>query len=97
MEEKYISPNGNRSKPDNFLVWSILSTVLCCVPLGIVAIIYSSKVDNLWSAGNYSEAEEAAKKAKTFTLVGAGISLFFWIIYIILIATGVVAGVFSDF
>jgi hypothetical protein len=25
--------------PDNNLVWAILSTVFCCLPLGIVAIV----------------------------------------------------------
>jgi len=30
--------------PDNNLVWAILCTVMCCMPLGIVAIIKSTKV-----------------------------------------------------
>ena len=38
-------------KPDNNLVWAILSTVLCCMPLGIVAIIKATSVDTLWTAG----------------------------------------------
>ena len=29
--------------PDNNLVWAILCTVLCCLPLGIVSIIKSTK------------------------------------------------------
>lgn len=32
--------------PDNNLVWAILSTVLCCLPLGIVAIIKSTQVNS---------------------------------------------------
>ena len=79
-------------KPDNFLVWSILSTILCCLPLGIVAIVYSSKVDTLYSAGQYAEAEDAAKKAKTCTLIGAGVGLLVALIYILLIAVGVASG-----
>ena len=38
-------------KPDNYLVWAILSTVFCCLPLGIVAIVKASKVDALWAQG----------------------------------------------
>ncbi|MCC8170783.1 MAG: CD225/dispanin family protein, partial [Parabacteroides sp.] len=56
-------------KPDSFLVWSILTTVLCCLPLGIVAIVYSTKVDPLWDKGQYTEAAEAAKNAKTFCIL----------------------------
>ena len=39
-------------KPDNNLVWAILSTILCCLPLGIVAIVYASKVDGLYNQGD---------------------------------------------
>ena len=39
-------PVTNNPKPDNWLVWAILSTILCCLPLGIVSIIYATKVDN---------------------------------------------------
>jgi hypothetical protein len=28
--------------PNNYLVWSILVTLFCCLPLGIVAIIKST-------------------------------------------------------
>ena len=35
--------------PDNYLVWAILSTVLCCVPFGIVSIIQSSKVSSAYA------------------------------------------------
>lgn len=55
-----------REKPDSWLVWAILSTVLCCLPLGVVSIIYAAKVDNLWAAGQYDEAERASKNARLF-------------------------------
>ena len=49
-------------KPDNFLVWAILSTALGCLfPIGIVAIVYANKFDSLWYAGRYAEAEAALK------------------------------------
>lgn len=64
--------NDIKQKPDNFLTWSILSTAICCMPSGIVAIIYANKVDALWGAGKYDEAEDAAKKAKMWTLIGVG-------------------------
>ncbi len=37
--------------PDNNLVWAILCTVLCCLPLGIVAIIKSTKVNDRLESG----------------------------------------------
>ncbi|WP_197513887.1 CD225/dispanin family protein, partial [Mycobacterium sp. 1165178.9] len=38
-------------EPDNYLVWAILCTVLCCLPFGIVSIVYSNKVSGLWAQG----------------------------------------------
>ncbi len=86
--------NQAGTPPDNNLVWAILCTVLCCLPLGIVAIIKSTKVKELWAQGDHAGAEKAAADAKKYSLWGAGIGLFFVIIYFILVAVGVAAGGF---
>lgn len=67
-----MEENKKNLKPDNFLVWAILSTVLCCLPLGIVAIVYANKVDTFWYAERYEEAEDALKKAKLWTYISVG-------------------------
>ncbi len=58
----------NIQKPENYLAWSILSTLFCCLPLGIVAIVFSSKVDSEWNAGNHEEAIKASGQAKQYLL-----------------------------
>lgn len=80
--------------PDNNLVWAILCTVLCCLPLGIVAIIKSTKVKELWAQGDHAGAQKAADDAKKYSLWGAGISLIFVVLYFILIAIGVASNAF---
>lgn len=75
--------NTQNSKPDNLLVWSILSTVLCCLPLGIVAIIQSNKVDTLWAVGDYAGSQEAARQAKLFCLISLGCGILGYIIIFI--------------
>jgi hypothetical protein len=62
-------------KPDNLLVWSILATVLCCLPTGIVAIVYSNKVNSLWDVRDYTGAKEAANTAKTWCFVSLGLGV----------------------
>lgn len=73
------------------MVWSILTTVLCCLPLGIVAIVYSNKVDNLWYAKDYAGAVEAAKNAKTFCFISLGVGLVFSVIYMFVMIVGALA------
>lgn len=43
--------------PPTNLVWAILSTILCCLPLGVVAIIYSTKVSQKYQQGDLAAAE----------------------------------------
>ncbi len=85
-------------KPDNNLVWAILTTVLCCMPLGIVAIIKASSVDSLWAGGHHQEAIEAAAAAKKWAMIGAGagaVFIFLYIVlYVVLVAAGLAANAF---
>jgi hypothetical protein len=54
--------------PSNYLVWSILVTLFCCLPLGIVAIVKSSQVNGLWAQGRYAEAQATADSARKFVI-----------------------------
>ncbi|MDO4163573.1 MAG: CD225/dispanin family protein [Bacteroides sp.] len=62
-------------KPNNYLVWSILTTLFCCLPTGIVAIVYASRVDSAWYGGRIEEALNAAKNARTWTFVSVGLGV----------------------
>ncbi len=66
------SPYGGQgapaAAPPNYLVWAILSTVLCCLPLGIVSIVFSTQVNSKWALGDVAGAQEASAKAKKFAI-----------------------------
>jgi len=74
---------GQRA-PDNYLVWAILTTVFCCLPLGIVSIMYSTKVSGLWSQGRYAEAQAAADNAKKWAIISAIVGAVVGVIVVIL-------------
>lgn len=85
-----MEQNNTPLKPDTYLVWSILSTIFCCIPLGIISIVYASKVDSLWGQGRYQEAAAASGKAKKFALWGA----ISWVIVLLLyFVIAMVAGI----
>ena len=81
----FQQPNNQQMppQPDNYLVWAILVTVLCCLPLGVASIIYSVKVGSLYAQGDYNGAVDASQKAKKFAMIGGIGGLVFIIIYII--------------
>ena len=85
--------NGNLVCPKTWMVESILVTILCCLPLGIVGIVNAAKVNSLYSAGKYDEALRASNEAGKWTKIGAGIGLVGILLYIILV---VIVGVGSS-
>ena len=69
------SPVPAGGKPDNYLIPSILVTLCCCLPLGIVGIVYASQVDSKWNSGDQQGAIEAAANAKKWTMIGLGLGI----------------------
>jgi len=66
----------------NWLVESILITVLCCMPLGIGGIINATRVDKLAAAGDITGAQRAASNARGFVIAGVilgFITIVFWV------------------
>ena len=74
-QPNYGQPNyGQPVEPINgtpYLVFSILATLCCCLPLGVASIIYASKINSLQRMGDYAGAKDAAKKAKIFCISSA--------------------------
>src|SRR6476646_91982 len=70
--------------PNNYLVWSILVTLFCCLPFGIVAIVKSSQVNGLWAQGRYAEAQATAESAKKWVIWSAVSGVVVGVIYGIL-------------
>lgn len=72
-------------KPESNLVWAILSTLFCCLPTGIAAIVFASKVDSLWTQGYYEEAVRYSRKARNWSLIGAIAAVIGSVLYVLLI------------
>ncbi|MBO7139889.1 MAG: CD225/dispanin family protein [Prevotella sp.] len=67
------------------MVLAILTTIFCCLPTGIYAIIQASKVDKLYMSGEYNEAMKASDDAKKWSIIGIVISVVCWIFYLIFV------------
>ena len=71
-------------KPNNNLILAIFTTLCCCLPFGIVAIVKASKVDSLFNTGQYLAAQNAADEAKKWSLIGIGVGVVVSVIYMAL-------------
>jgi hypothetical protein len=76
----------------NYLPWAIASTLCCCMPAGVAAIVYAAKVDGKLASGDYQGAVEASNNAKLWSWVSFGIMAVFWAGYLGLVMMSVLLG-----
>lgn len=83
MSQNWTPPAGGGSAPvANNLVIAIISA-LCCLPLGIPAIIFATQVNTKAQAGDIAGAQESAAKAKKFAIIGIALWAVCVVLYII--------------
>jgi hypothetical protein len=76
----------------NYLFHSIFATLCCCLPVGIVGVIYAAQVDSKLAAGDVAGAMAASKNAKLWSIIALALGL---LIVILNLAFGVL-GAFLD-
>lgn len=70
--------------PSNNLVWAILTTIFCCLPLGVVSIVFAAQVNSKWQAGDYAGAQDASRKAKQWAIWSAVAGVVVAVLYVVL-------------
>ncbi len=71
MDQSYQSQSSvPQSPPKNWLVESILVTIFCCQPFGIVGIIFALMVNRNFASGDYNGALQASNDAAKWTKIG---------------------------
>ncbi len=75
----------NTSQPyvPNNLVWAILCTLFCCLPFGIVSIVFAAQVNGKLAAGDIAGAQDSSNKAKKWAIWGAATGLVGIVLYMI--------------
>lgn len=68
---------------ENQLVEAILVTILCCLPFGVVGIIFAAQVNSKQLAGDMEGAEKARREAAKWTKIGFWVGLG-WVILVCL-------------
>jgi len=80
------------AKIDTWLWQSIVATLLCCLPAGVVGIIFASKSQSAAAVGDIAGAQRAAKTARTWTLVAVSAAVLTIVGYIVfIVAVGATA------
>ena len=91
----YSQPSNTHSQqpPKTWLVESILATLFCCLPFGIVGIVNASKVESRFYAGDFDGASQASADAAKWTKISFGLGIAVGVIYfIVMLAAGLGGG-----
>jgi hypothetical protein len=83
-----FSQGGPRPNIPNHLVKAIASTLCCCLPFGIVAIVFAAQVNGKLDAGDYAGAQKASDQASFWGNLSIGLGLA---INLVVIALQVIA------
>lgn len=83
-------------RPANHLVWAILATLFCCLPGGIVAIVYAAQVDAKHEAGDYAGARESADIARLWCWISFWTLMLPVLLILVLWALGMSAAVLGS-
>lgn len=70
---------------NSWLPLSIVTAILCCVPIGVLAIINSVRAREQSAAGNHDNAQKLARKALHLNIAGIVTGTILLIIVIMLI------------
>ena len=87
MSQEWTPPPSSGAPPanvPNYLIPAIIS-LFCCLPLGIVGVIFAAQVNGKVAAGDTAGAMDAAKKAKMFSFIAIGLGLLGIVCYVLFV------------
>ena len=67
--------NSREPRPSNYLGWAIAATLLCCMPIGVVAIIYAAGVNTKYDRGDIEGARKASDRAQLWIMLSVVLGL----------------------
>ena len=89
------APYGAVPHIPNYLVQAILVTIFCCLPAGIVSIVYAARVNGKIAAGDTAGAREASQNAKTWAWISFGVGLAVGVLWVLPVVGGMGSAFFE--
>lgn len=89
-------PGQMQAPPKTYLLETILTTIFCCWPLGIPSIVYASRVEKKFYAGDTIGAERDSARAKKWMWINVGACIALWMLYFLVFGFAMFGAVMSS-
>ncbi|XP_038567951.1 synapse differentiation-inducing gene protein 1-like [Micropterus salmoides] len=86
----YVTQGPLANPVNDYLCYSIFTMMCCCLPFGIVALVYSISAREANHSGDQMAAERSSRMARTFNHVALGLGIgviILTIIYVVVVAS----------
>ena len=83
-DPKHPGITGPPTHVPNYLVPAILTTIFCCLPTGIVSIVYAARVNGQITNGDLEAAKRSSEQAKLWAWVSFGMGITLFSIFVVL-------------
>lgn len=68
--------------PPTYTIWAILATICCCLPAGIIALVFSASVSTKYYARDYEGARKASERTEMWIIASIVLGVISNILYL---------------
>jgi hypothetical protein len=85
--------SGAERAPRTYLGWGVATTVLCFVPLGLIAVIYGLRTSRALATGRVDDARRSSRVARRWVVATIIVGV---LVDLVLVAALLLLGAFSS-
>ena len=75
-------------RPNNYLIWSVITALFCSLLFGLIAVIYSLRSSSAYEAGDYELALRASRTARALNIIGLVVGIALYVAVIVFAGIG---------
>jgi len=89
MSQNWTPPppaGGSATVPNNLvlaIIAAVVSFLFCCLPHGLVSVIFATQVNKKAQAGDIAGATQAAKNAKLWAIISIAVSVVWLVVSLV--------------
>lgn len=77
-----VVPEMREPMPPTYMLWAVLTTLCCCLPVGVVAIFFAAQVSTRYYARDFAGSRKASERAELWIILAIVLGMIANILYL---------------